>query len=95
VKAQEFTPCVEGVVGLLPERAALPGAASLGVTDGGDRQADEAGELRLCEAGGAAVAGEGGGQGAGGGTNTPAGPPGANGKAGTATDPEYDGPTPT
>src|ERR1700723_3030872 len=58
VQAQELAVRTESAVGLFPERAGLPQPAGLGVPDGRDGQADEAGELRLGEAGGVAVAGE-------------------------------------
>jgi hypothetical protein len=52
----EFPARAESFVDVLPEAPRLPQAAGLGVAHAGHRHADDLGELRLCEPGGAAEA---------------------------------------
>jgi hypothetical protein len=58
VQVEKFAAGVQELVGVFPERATLPYAASFGVTDSGKREADKFRELRLGKPGGAAAAGE-------------------------------------
>jgi hypothetical protein len=66
VQAQQVAGCAQRGVGALPEAAGLPGSAGLGVSDGGDRDARQPGQLGLGQTGRVPPGGEAGRQRAGG-----------------------------